>query len=480
MDNFSADFQCDYSCNKDPLNQIFPSQNMCVLEGDIPKSLRNLPYGMYPTCDIYYTNRFSYNKRWNWFPNAIFTPTRREEVQYVFEQFLYHQLPFYIRSGGHCYEQVIPKGYILDLRFFDDIIPDKKTSTVYCGAGAKLGDVIKTLGEINYAIPTGTCSSVGLSGLSLVGGLGFLMRNFGLTCDSIISMDVITADNQLITVSEDCHPDLYWALRGAGTNSYGIVIGFTFKMYYIPTVSVLQLRWDWDPCTFLNVYEAWQAWVSTLPSTISAETVFKYKNGKVRLSVNAMKVGSRFTEWEKVFKPFCPDSSVLYQGNYVGGAELVSSNYTFPFSKTKSKVLFKPLVEMGVNTLIEAMSFLRNNQCEYEALWSIEAGNPGAIAQTDSAFFPRNAFGYMLGFIYWPFESQTAGALDWINRSYQELAPFTSNHSYSGLVDYDLGPDYLNAYYGDHVPRLIKIKNKYDPKNIFHWRQGIPTGFPCE
>lgn len=477
MDNFKCD---KYSCSDDPLEQIYPTQNMCVLTGEIPKALRDLPYGMYPTCDIYYTNRFSYNKRWNWFPNAVFTPRTPEEVQYVLGQFIHHKLRFFVRSGGHCYEQVIPHGYILDLRNFNEIIPDIDASTVYIGAGSRLGDVISALGEIDYLIPTGTCPSVGVAGLALGGGIGMTERKFGLTCDAILSITLVTADNKIITVSEHHHPDLFWALRGAGNNSYGVVLGFTFKMYHVPVASILQLRWDWDPKVFFEVYEAWQTWVTTLPSDITAETVFKYKDGRVRLSMNAMKIGAEeFTEWESVFRPLKPDSVELFRGNYASVAAIDASNYTFPFSKAKSKILFKPLTHEGIGTIIDWMALLLSKQCQYEAFWGFGCGNPGAIIEGDTAFFPRTAFGIAIGFIYWPHLQQQSEAVDLINQSYRDLEPFTSPYSYSNLVDYDLGPEYLNAYYGTHVPRLIKIKNIYDPKDIFRWRQGIPTRLPC-
>jgi len=471
-----ASYTCDYSCSSDPLEQIYPSQNMCVLMALIPPSLQGLSYGMYPTCDIYYTNRFSYNKRLNWFPLAIFTPSTVTEVQYVLGQLISNKLPFYVRSGGHSYEQVIPFGTIIDLCNLNSIVPDTSTNTVYLGAGCRLGDVISALGALDYAIPTGTCPSVGLSGLALGGGIGLLVRQFGLTCDSILSMEVLNADNQLITVSADSYPDLFWALRGAGHNSFGIVLGYTFKMYYLPTVSLLQLRWNWNPEVFSTVYNAWQQWVTTLPATISSETVFKYnQDGTVRLSVNALKIGAEpFTEWEAVFQPLNPTTTGLYIGDYLGAADLFASNYTYPFSKTKSKMFFKPLPQDGVNALINWMAILQNVNCSYEAFWGIGAGNLGAIAATDTAYFPRKAFGWAFGFIYWPFSFQDTQALNLINEAYNALAPYTSPYSYANLTDYALGASYLKAYYGSNVARLVQIKNTYDPQNVFSWHQGIP------
>lgn len=117
-----------------------------------------------------------------------------------------------------------------------------------------------------------------------------------------------------------------------------------------------------------------QWWVATLPENISSETVFKYNNGKARLSVNALKVGSEpFTEWESVFLSFNPSSTVLYTGNYLGAADIFASNYSFPFSKAKSKFIFNPLPQGAVDVMINWMNTLQNEQCPYIAFWEVGA-----------------------------------------------------------------------------------------------------------
>ena len=86
----------------------------------------------------------------------------------------------------------------------------------------------------------------------------------------------------------------------------------------------------------------------------------------------------------------------------------------------------------------------------------------GAVAHGDSAYYPRKAYGSIFDFIYWTHESQEKEALHLIRKFYKKFEPYTSPYSYANLVDYDLGPDYLHAYYGSHIKRLVKIKNKYD------------------
>src|SRR5581483_10938998 len=113
--------------------------------------------------------------------------------------------------------------------------------------GTHLGGVIQELGRIGYAIPTGTCPSVGVTGLALGGGIGFLTRKYGLTCDAIRCLTMVNADGEIIQVDKVDHPELFWAMCGAGGGSFGIVLDFTFKMFYVPKVQLLKLSWEWEP-----------------------------------------------------------------------------------------------------------------------------------------------------------------------------------------------------------------------------------------
>lgn len=471
-------YVCPYVCTSDPLLQIYPNQNMCALLSTIPPALQNLNYVMYPNCDVYNTNRFDYNKRFNLFPTAIIVPQTLVQLQFAFQVLKENNLPFAVRSGGHCSGPgSLSSGYIIDLRNFNAIIPNIGNSTVTIGAGCRLGEVISALGAINYAIPTGSCSSVGITGLALGGGIGLLARAYGLTSDSIISMTVLMADGTVIVVTKDTYPDLFWALRGAGANAFGIVLDFTFTMHYVPTVSYLQLSWPWHPSQVPQIVDAWQTWFPAQSTNITSEMIFYYNNGQLILKINALKIGATpFTEWQAAFEKFNPTVSV-HQGTYLAAADIFASNYTQPFSKVKSKFLFSPLSSTAITALVNFMTQLGNNPCPF--LFFIEFGGAsgGAITQGDSAYYPRGAYAWMFQFIYWPFEFQQQEALNLIRQFYSSFEQYTSPYSYANLVDYDLGAYYLCAYYGSNISRLIQIKNIYDPTDIFRWHQGIPLEY---
>lgn len=463
-------------CTDNPLCKIYSNQNMCLLEAEIPQELKNLSYVIYPTqFNFYNTERFNFNKRFNVFPHAIIKPENATQVAFVVSVLRKYNLAFSLRSGGHCYGPgSLSSGYIIDLSNFNQIIPNVAKQEVYLGAGCYLGNVIQTLGNINFAIPTGICPSVGLAGLALGGGIGLLSRQYGLTSDSIKSIFIIDANSKIIEVTAtNQYADLFWALCGAGGGSYGIVLGFTFKMYYIPKATLVELTFDWEKVDVIDLFQTWQNWIQTLPSDIASEFNFVYRYGKFVLEIISLRPNSApFPNWKAVFNKFNPKETII-SGSYLSCAQKLALNNTQPFSKAKSKFIYKPLPDDAVQVIIDYFNKLKSANLQYLVFVEFGVGG-GKLSQGDSAYFPRDAFMYNFQFNYWDFENQTPGALVSISDFYNNFEPYTSIYSYSNLVDYELGDKYLNAYYGTHVDRLVKIKNKYDPLNIFNWKQSIP------
>lgn len=461
-------------CTNNTLLQIYINQNMCKLFDSIPKEIKNLSYVVYPISDNYNDERFNYNKRFNIFPHAIIKPDNTEQISYVLKILKKYKLNFSLRSGGHCFGPgSLSPDYIIDLTNFNKIIPNIEKKEVFIGAGCRLGCIIEKLGKIDFAIPTGDSGSNGVTGLALGGGVGLLTRKFGLTCDSIKNIIFINANLEVINVNKDNYPDLLWALCGAGGGSFGIVVGFTFKMYFVPKVSVLILNFNWNPTKISEIIKAWQNWIKTLPNDITSYLDIGYLNNKISFKIISVKVGNEpFTEWQNTFKKFNPKVG-LHTERYIDAAKIFAGTSTFPFLKAKSKMLFDPLSNEGIQVIIDYMQKLKLDMKSFSIKFQIYSGR-GKVLQGNTSYFPRNALAWFFQFAYWNLQQQEVEALSSINNFYHNISPFCSQFSYSNLVDYDLGKDYLNAYYGDHVDRLIKIKNKYDPSNIFNWRQSIP------
>jgi len=449
-----------------------------------PSELQNLSYAIYPDDPQYNTVRLIFNKRFTYFPKAIITPRTFKQAQYVVRIFKKYHLPFSVRSGGHCHEPgSLSSDYVLDLQKFNDIILDEEQGEVYIGAGALLGNVIQKLGEIGYAIPTGTCPSVGVAGLSLGGGIGYLSRPFGLTCDSIKSITLLNADAEVIEVNQSNYPDLFWALRGGGNGSFGAVLGFTFQMHKVPVVTFYELIWEWDFQLIPSIFDAWQSWVQTLPNNITSVLGIRHPqelcaipedSPPLVIKVTGLKVGSEpFTEWKTGFKHLKPKVKT-FTGSYLEISKYWTIESLLPFNKAKSRILMKPINQKTITKISRFFEKLEEENPDYLVYFDFEVFG-GAVQDSQSAFFPRKAFGWWLQAYYWDHPEQTKKILTKSNNFYSEIPDEVSKFCYTNIVDYDLGKGYLPLYYGDHVDRLIKIKKKYDPTNLFHWKQSIPT-----
>jgi hypothetical protein len=448
----------------------------------IPPELQCLPYAVYPDSLEYNTERLNFNKRFVYFPKAIFFPTNNKEIQYVLSVLKRYGLAFAIRSGRHCMEPgSLSSDYIIDLSKFK-VIKILNDNSVFIGAGAQLGDVLARLGRLNFAIPTGTCPTVGISGLAGGGGIGLLVRQFGLTCDSVVSITLLNADAQIIEVDAHHYADLFWALRGGGNGSYGIVLGWTFLMYHIPKATFYELMWEWDPNIIAPIMNAWQAWVQGLSPQISSVLAIRHSNQlcaepdkspPLVIRIFGLKIGDEpFKEWENAFKTLNPEVK-LFRGGYGELSRYWAKESTLPFNKCKSRILREPVGDNTISLVTQFFNELEGQDPEALIYFEFEAFG-GAVPRGHTAFFPRKAFGWWLQAYYWAEQEQNSEILALSRKFYSEIPNDVSEFCYANIVDYDLGPTYLYKYYGDHVQPLIDIKRKYDPTDLFSWRQGIP------
>lgn len=170
-------------------------------------------------------------------------------------------LPFAVRSGGHSYEGFSQSmNVVIDTRLIDSVTLDPGSETVTVGAGASLGTVYKALKDTGFAFAAGSCPTVGVAGHALGGGFGLLGRIYGLTCDNLLSINIVTADSQMLTADAQHEPDLFWACRGGGGGSFGIATGFSFRVQPLSQVLVFGVTWTLAKSKAARLFKAWQQW----------------------------------------------------------------------------------------------------------------------------------------------------------------------------------------------------------------------------
>ena len=203
-----------------------------------------------------------YNQRFDGVvPQAVARPLSAADVQGAVRWCVAKGVPLRARSGGHSYAgySTLSNGVVLDLSNMRSISVNRRARTATIGAGAQLIDVYAGLAAQGATLPGGSCPSVGISGVTLGGGMGLAGRAFGLTVDNVVGLQVVTADGRIRTVNRNSNPDLFWALRGGGGGNFGVVTQFTFSVHPLPSsAAYFNVTWPWSSAS--DAIEAWQAW----------------------------------------------------------------------------------------------------------------------------------------------------------------------------------------------------------------------------
>jgi FAD/FMN-containing dehydrogenase len=403
-----------------------------------------------------------------------------------------HDVPVAIRSGGHSYPGWSgggsPRALVVDVRPLSRVRLIGGTATI--GAGAALAHVYDGVSAAGRAIAAGSCPTVGIAGLTLGGGVGVLTRAYGLTCDFVTRVEVVTADGGTRTVSRREDPDLFWALRGGGGGHLGVVTSFTLGTVAAPTLQTAFLQWT--AAAAPAVLAAWQDWAPTadarLWSTLKVLGGRKHASGPVVLcSVTWTGTSSSFEGQLAGLLGHVPKPSVSTRAtrsyraamfSYAGCSSLpVAQCTTGPGGgltreslSATSHVAYDPLDDHGIATLLDQVA---GGLGLLEAGVSIDAlgGRVGDVAPAATAFVHRDALATVQYTATYP--PGTATKADTFVRGFRAaMVPHWGNHAYVNYADPTI-PDYKDAYFGANAARLGQVRAAYDPHGFFTQPQGF-------
>jgi FAD/FMN-containing dehydrogenase len=378
------------------------------------------------------------------------------------------RVPIAARSGGHSYAgySVPDGGLVVDVGPMSKV-DVRGDGTAVVGAGTRLKDVYSALEAAGRCLPAGTCPSVGIAGLTLGGGIGVLTRKYGLTCDHLVSAQIVTADGELRTAAADSEPDLFWALRGGGGGNFGIVTSFTFSTEPAPDLSVFSLRFPAGSAA--AVLDAWQQWLPGTQPELWSNLVLS--GG----SPAQCRVGGCFAGGTAALTPLLNDlvtkagvqpSSRLVQAKsysatmqYFAGSE---SRQTFAAS---SRIMSEPVADSA--KLVAVM----NGRQGVDLLIDGLGGAVSNLAPADTAFWHRKALASVQIYSQATAGTQAASAKT-VSAIAAGLAGIGVGGGYVNYLDPAL-PDWMNAYYGGNVKRLREVARTYDPGKVFAFAQAI-------
>ncbi|GAC1623743.1 MAG: FAD-binding oxidoreductase [Ktedonobacteraceae bacterium] len=412
-------------------------------------------------------------------------------------------LPFAPRSGGHSYNGYSTStGLVLDVTRMNTVTVNASTSTATIGAGTRLIDVYATLAQYGLTLPAGSCPTVGVAGLTLGGGVGVIGRKFGLTCDNLLSAQVVTADGRVLTCDAQHEPDLFWALRGGGGGNFGVVTSFTFQAHPVTTLTLFTLAWSWNDAA--AVVDGWQHWAPQGPDEVWSNCLLlaqKNKSASPIVHVNGVYVGDA-DPLSTLLQQLINKIGIAPTYRYVASPGILATmmyeagcyNKTVPqchlptqdpngqllrdTSAVKSHYYTTILPRQGIDTLVNAINTRQASSVLGEGGIGMDAygGVINRVAADATAFVHRNALFTSQFSASWNVNdpaSVVAANRSWLNTTWQAMRPYATGASYQNYVDPDLS-DWQHAYYGTNLAQLQHIKAVYDPSNLFHFAQSIP------
>ena len=387
-----------------------------------------------------------------------------------------------IRGGGHngAGLGICDDGLVVDLSGIKYTRVNPEARTVRVGGGCTWGDVDHATHAFGLATPTGIISTTGVGGITLGGGIGHLTRKCGLTIDNLLAADLVLADGSFVTASADENEDLYWAIRGGGGN-FGVVTSFLFRSHQISTVYAGPTLWDLDQAT--EVMQWYREFSLSAPEDVNGFFAFltvppgppfpEHLHNRKMCGVVWCYAGPP-DQAEEVFKPiraFAPPALDL-----VG-----------PMPHPVLQSMFDGLCPPGHQWYWRA-DFVNELSDEAIAL-HVKHGSEMPTMQSSMHIYPINGAAHRVGndetpWAYrdpnWaevivgvdPDPANNDRIISWTKDYWDALHPYSAGGAYVNFM-MDEGQERVQATYGDNYARLVAIKNKYDPTNLFRVNQNI-------
>jgi len=401
----------------------------------------------------------------------------------------HYDLVIAVRGGGHSLPgfSTCEGGLVVDLRPMNKVTVDPAARVATVQGGALLGDLDRAAQDHGLVVPAGVISHTGVAGLTLGGGVGRLMRRFGLTIDSLRSAEVVTADGRVLRAEQDRHSDLFWALRGGGGN-FGVVTEFEFALHELPARALTVLSCYHDLADAHRVLRLAEQVMSAEPADELLWTSFARK-APPRPWLPAGLAGRpgimSVIEWSGDQRPGQDDGHRLLSELRAELLPLASDLGVVPFGQIQTegdeffgpgllsyvKATFADELTDELIDVVSARGALIGSEVSQIELLSMG----GAIRRVppDATAFPHRTASWLVNIpASWRSAAQTEREIGWVRDSYAALTPHCRGGGYVNFMDRDEQAG-EQAAYGPTLRRLQAVKADYDPDNVFRLNQNI-------
>ena len=394
-----------------------------------------------------------------------------------------HDLPISIRGGGHNVtgNAVVDGGLMIDLSAMKATRVDPARRVIVTDPGLTWKDFDLATLPFGLATTGGIISSTGVAGLTLGGGHGWLMRRHGLACDNLLSVRLITADGRLVTARADENPDLFWGVRGGGGN-FGIVTSFEFRLHPVTTVLAGFVLYALPRAR--EVFRVYRECVAAAPDELTAAVLITtWSDGTPAIAVVVCHSGD-LEVGERLVRPVRnlggPIVDTIRRMNY---AELQTmfdaTNPPGPwYYRTGYLTSEKVLGDDFVDLLLAQTNF--PSPSPLSRIFIEHLGGAVARVPADATAFVHRPAPFDLIVIAGGFRPQeTEKNFAWARGVSSAMRPFMSGGAYVNYLGADADADAVRGAYGPAWDRLVALKTKYDPDNVFRLNQNIRPATPA-
>ena len=381
-----------------------------------------------------------------------------------------------VRGGGHnvAGRAVTEGGLMVDLSAMRGIYVDEGARRVRVQTGASWNEFNRAAAVSGLATTGGVISTTGVAGLTLGGGLGYLMGKYGMAVDNLVSAELVTAEGRVRSVSEQTDPDLFWAVRGAGAN-FGVATWLEFDVD--PVTTVLGGLLAHPLAAAPEVCDHWRQFTKNLPDELVTFCGLVHApdgSGAKLVGVLACHCGDldQAEADVKALREFGPPvMDLLGPMPYPVMNTLLDGAFPRGALNYWKSAFFTELSDAAVRTMIEA----------FEAAPSIMSGMMiecfhGAVTRVDptAMAYPHRQPGYNLVLIgQWLDSAESDANIAWVRETYDALEPYTAARAYVNYLGDDEDLSRIRDAYGPNYDRLVELKRRYDPDNLFRLNQNI-------
>jgi len=380
-----------------------------------------------------------------------------------------------LRAGGHgvAGNAVCDGGLMIDLSCMKGIRVDPVRRTARAEGGVTWGELDRETQAFGLATTGGIVSTTGIAGLTLGGGIGYLNRKFGLTCDNLMSADVVTTDGQLLTASANENDDLFWALRGGGGN-FGVVTSFKYRLHPVgPIVLGGIVTYPFEKTQ--EVLSFYRGFAARAPDEVRADAISRPSPSGRILEVYVCYCGS-IQEGERVLRPLRefgpPMVDTIAPVPYMTVQTMLEANQPpGPLLHYFKSSFLRELNDNVIRTLVDflAVDPLHPTTVAIEHL----GGAVSRVGERDTAFSSRRAPYSFLIAKHWKDPTESEKNIELARQLWKVMEPYFEEGVYVNYLSEDEGEARVEAAYGVNYERLVAVKKKYDPTNFFRLNQNI-------